>query len=167
MKRICIFLSLPILFAGCSGVRTVEEPEVIAENILPEFVQTEDAALQLYYADEIAECGKLDAAHSVYALQYDLNEDGAKETISYLLSTLDSGSSGNIVLHVHSQNEVFSFSDAIFLNPHPDGKNCTPKLQVMGSKSSGYFDVRYMVFDDSGVAVNAQNFRFNGSEYIS
>ena len=105
--------------------------------------------------------------HSVYALQYDLNEDGAKETISYLLSTLNSGSSGNIVLHVHSQNEVFSFSDAIFLNPHPDGKNCTPKLQVMGSKSSGYFDVRYTVFDDSGVAVNAQDFRFNGSEYIS
>ncbi len=155
------------MFAGCSDFQTVEEPEVIAENLLPEFVQTEDAVLQSHYADEIAECRKLNAAHSVYALQYDLNEDGSRETISYFISTLNSGSTGNIVLHVHSQNGVFSFSDAIFLNPHPDGKSCTPKLQVMGSKSSGYSDMRYTVFDDSGATVNEQDFHFNGSEYVS
>lgn len=167
MRRICLMVLLPFLLAGCDTVRTVEDSGIIKDDILEDFIQTDDLALLAYYADEIAECEKLNAAYSIYAAQFDLNQDGSAETISYLLSTLNSGSSGNILLHVHSENGALPFSDEVFLNPHPDGKQFIPKLQVMGTESYGYSDIRYAVYDESGVAVKEQFFRFDDSGYIS
>ncbi len=167
MKRIWLMTLLSFLFAGCDTVRTMEDSGIIKDDILQDFVQTDDPALLAYYADEIAECEKLNAAYSVYATDFDLNQDGSAETISYLLSTLSSGSNGNIFLHLHLENRVLPFSDEVFLNPHPDGKQFRPKLQVIKSESGAYPDIRYAVYDDSGASVKEQIFRFDSSGYIS
>lgn len=167
MKRTCLLVLLTPFLAGCSGVPAVEDPGNIAENLLQEFAPTEEAALLQYYADEIAECEKLNAAYSVYAAKYDLNQDGSTETISYLMSTLNSGSSGNLMLYVHAEDRVLPFSDEIYLNPHPDDKRLIPKLQVMESQSGGYHDIRYTASEASGAVVKELYFRFDGIGYIS
>ncbi len=167
MNRIWLTALLPFLFAGCNIFSSTENPAMIADDILAGFVQTEDPALLAYYADEIAECKKLDAAYAVCATEFDLNQDGTAETISYMLSTLNSGSSGNIMLYVHSQDSTFPFSEEIFLNPHTNGTNPSPRLQIIESKHNGFYDIRYAVFDDSSTVITKQDFCFDGMRYTS
>ena len=101
----------------------------------------EDATVRGLYQEQLQEWTSLGVAYEVYYGRFDLNGDDADEIIAYAISSLNSGSLGNIQLDIWKEDDNsymnIGFKETLLLNPHEPGFEAL-KVDIMTERQNGY-----------------------------
>lgn len=101
----------------------------------------EDATVRGLYQEQLQEWTSLGVAYEVYYGRFDLNGDDADEIIAYAISSLNSGSLGNIQLDIWKEDDNsymnIGFKETLLLNPHEPGFEAL-KVDIMTECQNGY-----------------------------
>ena len=154
------------------------EGNSIAQAILfDEFEEIRDGEIFTLYKDQIDECIALDCeAFWVEAICVDLNNDGTDEVMSYFMSSVHSGSLGNLMLDIWVKDggayKNIGLTEDIFLNPHhwdDDGTRVFFDVFLYAVESPGneYRDIWYVTKGTVNGVPSASTwvFSFDGNSY--
>lgn len=133
-----LYVCLLFLIGSCSSQKVLYPDILRSLTALSE--QGDDIVYDLYQ-EQIHEWTSLGAAYQVYYGRFDLDGDAIDEIIAYAMSTMNSGSLGNIQLDIWKENDDgymnIGFKDALLLNPHEPGFEDL-KVDIMTERQNGY-----------------------------
>lgn len=163
-------IMLSILLYGCKD--DTESTNVLSSNLLAEMTATTESEILELYNSQIKETINAGVkAYSVNATTFDLNKDGNDEIIAYFISSLNSGSLGNINVDIWTkENGVYKnigIRNPIYLNPHLDGNfentSNNVSLQVVDNRKNNFYDLWYITVTNNGTQKDVLH--FNGINY--
>ena len=136
--------------------------------------EVNDGTLLSLYQQPIDECIKAGCnSYGIYATSYDLNHDGNKEIISYFMSSLNSGSCGNITLDIWiCEKGVYKnvgSKETLYLNPHHDENGYYlsqyASLKIMNKTSNHFYDLWYVIVREDNGQEEETVYQFTGNTY--
>ena len=163
-----VFVILFLLLLGaCETNTNIEQCDAV--NVLMEMESkfTEDESVLQVYSSDILSAEEFNCSYGIEYFYYDLNGDGTDEIISYFMSSLNSGSSGNFHLDIWIQEDNgyinIGPTTTIFLNPRLP--NITDiSLTISNKKTNGFYEMVYSI--DNAEGFIRTSFPFDGLTYV-
>ncbi|MDR2087924.1 MAG: hypothetical protein LBP73_01035 [Clostridiales Family XIII bacterium] len=121
-----------------------DDGDIVCRDIIPQMEnRTEQYADWYAYdiADVIVHTKR--TIYDIFAMEYDMDDDGKQDVIAYFISSANSGSLGNITLDIWTETDretsKNTFRDWIELNPKFKNLEYV-RVDILSTKTNGFHD---------------------------